>query len=465
MKEEQIQDEVDLLRDDWVKGDIKNDKKNKKRRKIIYIIVAAVLVITLVSGIIYRATHPTVDMYADKIYAAEYPGLDSDGRQKNYDELKDEYSKNSVDISEFTEKTIGQFLQDSEGENIIYSPISAYLALGMLAEVTGGESRSQILELLGNDSIDKLRENAGLLWNLHYIDTETTKNLLANSVWIDEGRDFKKNALKNIKENYYASSFEVDMSSDDCNKALNAWINENTGDVLKEQVDDQKVMANTFMVLLNTVFYKAEWETKFDKEKNIDGEFCGANGDEDCQFMKQRDTMSYIDNDIFRAVEKPFKENGGSMYFILPEDELTIDELLSKEETIEFIANPDAYTDRSDEIVNLRVPKFDIEHQMELDDGLRKLGMSDVFAASTADFSPLIGTKSGPEYVGSILQGAGVSVGEEGCIAEAYTKIQFTVKGVDMDDEISFYLNRPFVFVITSEVGIPLFVGVVNSVE
>ena len=94
MKEEQILDEVDLLRDDWVKGDIKNGKKNKKRRKIIYIIVAAVLVITLVSGIIYRATHPTVDMYADKIYAAEYPGLDSDGRQKNYDEFAYEFTKN-----------------------------------------------------------------------------------------------------------------------------------------------------------------------------------------------------------------------------------------------------------------------------------------------------------------------------------------------------------------------------------
>ena len=46
------------------------------------------------------------------------------------------------------------FLGGKEGENAAYSPVNVYMALAMLAELTDGASRQQILDLLGSDSLE-----------------------------------------------------------------------------------------------------------------------------------------------------------------------------------------------------------------------------------------------------------------------------------------------------------------------
>ncbi len=44
--------------------------------------------------------------------------------------------------------TIPQFLAGQTEENRVYSPLSLYMALAMLAELTDGNSRQQVLDLL-----------------------------------------------------------------------------------------------------------------------------------------------------------------------------------------------------------------------------------------------------------------------------------------------------------------------------
>ena len=63
-------------------------------------------------------------------------------------------------LENFFESSIRQTLSGEEGENKVYAPLSAYMTLGMLAELTGGESRGQILSLLGTDSIEALLSQA-----------------------------------------------------------------------------------------------------------------------------------------------------------------------------------------------------------------------------------------------------------------------------------------------------------------
>ena len=50
-------------------------------------------------------------------------------------------------VSGFLQKSIPQFLSGSDTENRVYSPLNVYMALGMLAELTDGNSRRQILDL------------------------------------------------------------------------------------------------------------------------------------------------------------------------------------------------------------------------------------------------------------------------------------------------------------------------------
>ena len=58
---------------------------------------------------------------------------------------------------------------------------------------------------------------------------------------------------------------------------------------------------------------------------------------------------------------------------------------------------------------------------------------------------------------------ARVAIDEEGVTAAAYTVMMEAGAAMPPDEKIDFTLDRPFVFAITSQDGLPLFIGVVNT--
>ena len=67
-------------------------------------------------------------------------------------------------------------------------------------------------------------------------------------------------------------------------------------------------------------------------------------------------------------------------------------------------------------------------------------------------------------FVSSAAHAARVKIDEEGCEAAAYT-VEYTsntAAPMAPEEEIDFVLDRPFLFAITGNDGLPLFVGVVN---
>jgi len=82
----------------------------------------------------------------------------------------------------FFSQITASLLSGEEGQNMACSPVNVYMALAMLAEVTEGETRQQILDALGADSIEALRTQAGHVWNAHYCADNATTLTLANSL-------------------------------------------------------------------------------------------------------------------------------------------------------------------------------------------------------------------------------------------------------------------------------------------
>ena len=80
--------------------------------------------------------------------------------------------------------SIRQFLSGAEGENRVFSPLNLYMALAMLAEITDGSSRQQILDLLGAESLDALRQQAGAIWRASFQNDGVTASVLASSLWM-----------------------------------------------------------------------------------------------------------------------------------------------------------------------------------------------------------------------------------------------------------------------------------------
>ena len=154
-------------------------------------------------------------------------------------------------------------------------------------------------------------------------------------------------------------------------------------------------------------------------------------------------------------------EGSGKMWFLLPDEGVTMDDLLNDEQTMEFLNSNGNWENSKHLIVNMSVPKFDVVSDLDLRDGLNALGITGVFDATVADFSPMT-SKVAEIFLSKADHAARVAIDEEGVTAAAYTVMMMAGAAAPPEEEMDFVLNRPFLFAITGADGLPLFVGVVN---
>lgn len=423
---------------------------------------------------VVRAEYPEMAPYPDETkYYGITGSFDDRGFSKAYDAwLQDRRSRQQQEgyqegLHVFFKRSSAQLLSGTEGENRVYSPLNVYMALGMLAELTDGNSRQQLLDVIGADDMETLRKQAAAVWNANYCADSAVNSLLASSVWLADDMSYRRETLELLADNYYASSFRGTMGSEEYNRAFQEWLNEQTGELLKEQVSGMKFDSDTVLALATAVLFQAKWQHEFPKGKTERGIFHAAGVDESCDFMHQSDTQTYYWGEKFTSVYKGLRQSGG-MWFVLPDEGVSLEELLADEEAMDFLFPADADREGWEKskymVVNLSVPKFDVTSQIDLSSGLQALGITDVFDASAADFSPMADDAEGV-YVSAAEHDVRVMIDEEGCTAAAYTVIAEAGAGMPPEEEVDFVLDRPFLFMISGSDGLPLFVGSVATVQ
>ncbi len=161
------------------------------------------------------------------------------------------------------------------------------------------------------------------------------------------------------------------------------------------------------------------------------------------------------------------------MTFILPDEDSGVDALLAGGSDLwDFLSwqamtradpNTPYWKERTRAKIKLALPKFDVSSNSDLIDPLKALGMTDAFDPYISDFGPLMHNDI-PAYISKVSHAARVMVDEEGCTAASYVEIRAEAMGAVMgpDEIIDFTLDRPFIFVIHTTDGMPLFAGVVN---
>ncbi|MCD8085444.1 MAG: hypothetical protein LUF28_03815 [Clostridiales bacterium] len=369
----------------------------------------------------------------------------------------EDYPENYDD---FVSATMAQFLTTANGENAAYSPLNIYLALAMLAETTGGNSQAQILTLLGADSLETLRTQANALWKGNYCNDGTVTSLLASSLWLSDSLPYQQDTLDALAETYYASTYWGKMGSDEVNQALQSWLNEQTGGLLEEQASGVELNQYTVMALATTIYYKAAWADAFWEGNNTSDTFHTPNGDITCDFMNQSTDMGYYRGDQFGAVYRELTNSGG-MWLILPDEGVEVSSLLTDGQVLDMIEAGWDWEGCELCEVNLSLPKFDVSADLNLQDGLEALGVTDVFDADIADFSALTDVAA---VLSTATHAARVIVDEDGVEAAAYTMFAADEAALEGPmDIVDFVLDRPFLFVITSDTDTILFAGVVNQ--
>lgn len=345
-------------------------------------------------------------------------------------------------LDDFIKESVKEFLSGRGDLNSVYSPLSVYITLAMMAEFEEGEGREQILALLGADSIEELRENSYNIWNANYSDDGTVTSILASSLWIDENTVIDEEKIKVLRDTYFSSSYKGEFGTEELDLAFRAWLNKNTGGLV-DRLSDVKIDSSASMVIASTIMFGARWKDEFSSAKNTNGVFHSPDGDVECEFMHSGWPLTYHFGKKFSAIEKTF-DVSGKMIFVLPDENVSIDELLENKEFLTFVTDSDEWKQQKEVRVNLSLPKFDIQSDMDLTEPLKALGLTEVEGA-----------------IGACRHGAGVKVDEEGVKASAFT---YGLLGIaNPEDEVDFVLDRPFLFIIKGVDGLPLFVGVVNK--
>ena len=399
-----------------------------------------------------------------------YPDADSDSDGTSYDAAYNAWDKARTALrnqpkgyqngfNDFFLSSTDVFLNKNSTDNQAYSPLSLFMALGMSAEITDGNSRQQILDALHQSDIKALRSHSKSIWQANYADDGLTKCVLANSLWTNNRMSYKKDTVNRLADTYYSSVFSGEPGTDEYNRMLQDWINQQTDGLLEDYASNVQMNPRMVLTLASTVNYSGKWTDPFLSNDTKQSTFHAASGDMKCDFMNAFQVAEYNWGDHFSSISLPL-QNNGHMKLILPDEGYSPADLLGDKQVSKLLVSNGNYSKSKSPMVTLSIPKFDVSSTINLSDGLNALGITDIFDAEKSDFTPLTDSTD-KIYLSKAEQNTRVLIDEEGCKAASVTVLSFEGMGASID-HVEFTLDRPFIFEIMSETGLPLFVGIVN---
>ena len=367
-------------------------------------------------------------------------------------------------------------LSDQNEESAVMSPVNIFMALAMLAEITAGESRQEILNALGVKDIAGLRDQAAKIWGLCYRDDGREKTVLGNSIWLNNELSYRESTVQELAKDYYASAFRGEMGSDAYNTMLQKWLNEMTGGLLEDQVKNVELSSGTPLALFSTVLHETKWLAEFDPSDTKPGIFHSPGKDIEADFMYSPwASDAYLCAENYKFIYKSTYQ--GNVWLFLPDEGTSVSDMMQEESFRNFLSQRFVYDNYFDynmgnpiektyngitgriTRVNLTVPKLDISFKQDLTSAMETLGIKTAFDLKKADYSPI--TDQPGVYLSQAEQGTRLIMDEEGVSAASY--VEMLAGGALLEDEIDLVFDRPFFILVTGHDEVPLFAGVVNE--
>ena len=352
----------------------------------------------------------------------------------------------------------------SENGNLILSPFSISLALAMTYAGARGETESQmaqVLHFLPQDQLHPLFNALDLALEKDPVnldkDQEPMRLNIANAVWSEQTYPFQQEFLDVIALNYGTGIHLADFidQAEPARKEINNWVSDQTEDRINDLLPKNSVGPDTRMVLVNAVYFKADWLDQFEANSTGDAPFYLIDGSQVITKMMHQGMYSlpYMQGNGYQAVELAYAGETAAMDIIVPD--------AGNFEVFESSFNKDSLDQILIQLqptsVEIGLPKFEFTKDFGLSDVLTSLGMSDAFDGDLADFSGMTGKKD--LFIGDVIHKAFVAVDEEGTEAAAATAVIMETTSAVMYD-VSLQVDRPFLFIIRDTVnGQILFIG------
>jgi serine protease inhibitor len=359
---------------------------------------------------------------------------------------------------------IYQTLSTQEG-NLILSPFSMSLALAMTYAGARGETESQMAATLHFDlpqeqlhpAFNALDQDLASRGKAKSDDEEPLQLNIANAVWAEQTYPFLQDFLDVIASNYGAGIALADFINkyESVRKEINDWVYGETQEKIKDLIPEGILSSDTRMVLVNAIYFKADWLDQFDPIETHDYPFYLLDGtDVTVEMMKQYITVPYYRGDGFQAVELPYAGDTAAMDILLPDE--------GNFETFESALNSNLYDQTLDGLqpasFDIIVPKFTFESSFDLSETLKSMGMVDVFDPGSADLSGMTGKND--LFISDVIHKAFVAVDEGGTEAGAATGAFAHIGSALEGANPAVVIDHPFIFIIRDKPsGQILFIG------
>ena len=340
-------------------------------------------------------------------------------------------------------------------EDYIISPLSMQFLLGMLLDGARGETAAQICNVLGYGADETASVNEyclSMIGQLPAMDKKTQLSI-AGAIFVDDGYPLLDSYKSDVARYYKATVSNLDFANGAIAlKKINGWCAEQTNGMIPKILDE--VTPDMLAYLLNAVYFKSQWQKKFDKRFSADEKFTTEAGAVlQVKMMKQKSEYSYHENDLWQAVRLPYGNGAFSMTVLLPKAGHQVADITAA------LKGSDAQSLSRGHIceVDLWLPKFESDFHINLNKLLSEMGMPLSFSRE-ADF------KAMSEYamcLSFVQQDAAIKVDEEGTEAAAVSSAgMLKATSVGPQKEIIFHADHPFLYLITeSSTGAVLFAG------
>lgn len=347
-------------------------------------------------------------------------------------------------------------LEEETEPNLLISPLSASMALGMAMNGAVGETYDAMRGTLGFGTMPESEVNAAyrnLIDHLRGVDPEVEFGL-ANSAWHEVTFPVEAPFLDAAREYFDAEVRALDFLDPTSPSVISAWAEEATGGRIQDLVTEIDPLEKLFLV--NAVYFKAPWATPFNEHGTRDGRFQTLSGAEaTVPLMSLDGAVRHTADEQVQAVELLYADSAFAMLVVGPADGGDL-------EDVEARLNPAGLSQLVGSLASSRIlltlPRFQFEYDIRLDSALRSLGMGVAFEPWVADFTRIADRDD--IHITRVEQKAFIDVHELGTEAAAATSVGIGITSLPPQ----FTFDRPFYFLIRERTsGTILFLGRVGE--
>ena len=362
----------------------------------------------------------------------------------------------------FTFDLLRAVRKHADGANVFISPLSVSMALNMTlngaAGATADEMRTALREA-GYTTADINAYSRELREALMKVDPSTQIGI-ANSIWYRQGATIKVPFIEANRTYYDAEVEALDFTSPTAVSTINGWCARKTNNRIKKILEE--IPSNAFMYLINAVYFKGTWTTRFEKKHTFSTDFHRADGStQKVQMMNLKDTFRCASSDVCDYLEMDYGNHAFSMVVMLPKDGKTTRDVIAAMDGKKWA---EAMQSLTLEEIHVFLPRFKAECEYKMHKQiLPEMGMKLPFNPELADLSGIADISAfGRLFISSVIHKTFVQVDEEGTEASGVTNV-----GVMPTGESSFFIvDRPFLFVIREKsTGVILFIGEIGEIQ